>query len=178
MASSTTAANVAIRLVETDDEILACYSVLSELRPHVPREGFVERIRNLQKTERYQLAYATKAESQEQGKEGSAAAAGAAAVVAVGGFALMDNLAFGKLLYVHDLVTSSEHRSRGYGSAMLDWLKGYAAQNYCRSVQLDSKTHRKDAHRFYEREGLPLVAYHFSADLDDVGGGGADDAKQ
>ncbi|MGD8690350.1 MAG: GNAT family N-acetyltransferase, partial [Gammaproteobacteria bacterium] len=44
---------------------------------------------------------------------------------------------------------------------LLDWLVGYAASNGCDQLHLDSGTQRKDAHRFYEREGLDMTSLHF-----------------
>ena len=37
-----------IKLAETDTEILACYPVMRELRPHILGLGFVNRIRTQQ----------------------------------------------------------------------------------------------------------------------------------
>lgn len=86
----------------------------------------------------------------------------AAGFVAAAGFRLSENLAWGRFLYVDDLVTRSEYRSKGYGTTLLSWLKDYAAQAGCVQLHLDSGIQRKDAHRFYEREGLCVAGYHFS----------------
>lgn len=139
---------------------------MSELRPHVPKQGFVERIKSLQRTDKYQLAYIAisckgdDADADEQQQQGAAAAV--LAVVAVAGFAIMNNLASGRHVYVYDLVTSLKQRSAGYGRQMMDYLKQYASDNRCGQLHLDSGVQRLDAHRFYEREGLPITAYHFS----------------
>ncbi len=42
-------------------------------------------------------------------------------VRAVAGYRKMEMLATGAILYVDDLVTATEHRSRGYGKKLLDW---------------------------------------------------------
>ena len=79
---------------------------------------------------------------------------------------VMEMLAVGKHVYVDDLVTDASVRSRGYGKAMLDWLKAEAKRLGCERLQLDSGTVRKDAHAFYLREGLRIEAFHFGIKLD------------
>ena len=79
---------------------------------------------------------------------------------------VMEMLAVGKHVYVDDLVTDASVRSRGYGKAMLDWLKAEAKRLGCERLQLDSGTVRKDAHAFYLREGLRIEAFHFGIALD------------
>ena len=75
-------------------------------------------------------------------------------IAAVAGFRIGENLAWGRFLYVDDLVTRAERRSSGYGAALLNWLKDFAAKAHCHQLHLDSGAWRKDAHRFYERKGM------------------------
>ena len=58
--------------------------------------------------------------------------------VAVAGFRVGENLAWGRFLYVDDLVTLSAHRSKGYGSKLLTWLKAFAVREGCMQLHLDS----------------------------------------
>ena len=44
---------------------------------------------------------------------------------------------------------------------MLAWLIQQAAEEGCAALHLDSGVQRKDAHRFYLREGMTLASYHF-----------------
>lgn len=133
-----------IRLATTDSEIAACYPVMRELRPHIAAEEFVVRIRR-QERDGYRLAFVAEA----------------GAPVAVAGFRLGENLAWGRFLYVDDLVTLAARRSQGHGAALLAWLRDYAARAGCRQFHLDSGLQRQDAHRFYEREGMTKASYHF-----------------
>jgi len=94
-----------------------------------------------------------------------AAARDAGRVVAVAGFRLGENLAWGRHLYVDDLVTLPEARSRGAGAALLAWLTRRARQEGARELHLDSGTQRLDAHRFYRREGLEVSSLHFQRTL-------------
>ena len=85
---------------------------------------------------------------------------------AYAGWRVHENLVYGRHMYIDDLVTDETMRSRGYGKAMLDWLKAEAKRQGCARLQLDSGTFRKDAHAFYLREGLRIEAFHFGIPLD------------
>ena len=78
------------------------------------------------------------------------------------GFRIGESLAWGRFLYIDDLVTLSSRRSRGFGAALLSWLVEFATKEGCDQLHLDSGIQRKDAHRFYEREGMQLAGYHFA----------------
>ena len=134
-----------IGIAESNDEITACYGVMSQLRPHVAEADFLPRVRE-QARAGYRLAYVENA-----GRP-----------VAVAGFRVSENLAWGRFLYVDDLVTGADHRSQGYGAALLSWLKEHAVGQGCAQLHLDSGLQRKDAHRFYEREGVCSTGYHFA----------------
>ncbi|MBD0319305.1 MAG: GNAT family N-acetyltransferase [Gemmatimonadetes bacterium] len=136
---------VQIQLAASDDEIAACHAVMHQLRPHVPAEGFVARIRRME-AQRFRLAYAR----HENG-----------AVSTVAGFRILEQLGSGQVLYVDDLVTDQEVRSRGDGAAMLAWLEAYAREHECDYLELDSGVWRADAHRFYFRRGLTILGFHF-----------------
>lgn len=139
---------MSIRLATTDAEIAACYPVMRALRPHVAESQFVARVRR-QEQAGYRLAYL-----EEQGR-----------IMAVAGFRMGENLASGRYLYVDDLVTLTACRSRGHGARLLAWLREQACSEGCRELLLDSGLQRKDAHRFYQREGMAASAFRFSEAL-------------
>jgi GNAT superfamily N-acetyltransferase len=137
-----------IQVATTDAEIAACYPVMRELRPQLEDANFLSRVRILEKTG-YLLAFVQQSDK----------------VVAVAGFWIRENLAWGRFMYVDDLVTLASHRSQGIGTRLLAWLREYAINEGCRQLHLDSGTQRKDAHRFYEREGVTVFGYHFAENL-------------
>lgn len=137
-----------IRIALSDAEIAACYPVMRVLRPHIGEAQFLSQFRTPDSTG-YRLAFA-------QVPEG---------IVAVAGFRLSENLAWGRFLYVDDLVTLPDYRSKGYGSKLLAWLKAYAVKAGCLQLHLDSGIQRKEAHRFYEREGMTVAGFHFVENL-------------
>ena len=81
--------------------------------------------------------------------------------VAVAGWRTVINTVHLKKLYVDDLVTAEDHRSRGAGRARIAELARRARAAGCTVLDLDSAVHRSDAHRFYMREGLIINAFHF-----------------
>ena len=83
-------------------------------------------------------------------------------VVGVAVYRIYENTASGIHMYVDDLVTSEAQRSRGIGKALLDHLQMLARRRDCQALTLDSATHRLGAHKFYFREGLPIIAFHFA----------------
>jgi GNAT superfamily N-acetyltransferase len=66
----------------------------------------------------------------------------------VAGYRVGENLAWGKFLYIDDLVTDDSERSRGCGRALLAWLREEAQRQGCAQLHLDSGKQRLDAHRF------------------------------
>ncbi len=137
-----------IRIATTDVDIMACYAVMRELRPHVAEDQFLTRIRS-QEILGYRLAFVRESE----------------AIVAVAGFRIAENLAWGRFLYVDDLVTLPIERSKGYGAKLLAWIKEQAVKEACLQLHLDSGIQRQDTHRFYKREGMTIAGYHFSENL-------------
>lgn len=137
-----------IQIAKSDKEVMACYPVMQELRPLVEESQFLSRIRDQEKSG-YKLVFVRDSDD----------------VVAVAGFRVLESMSSGRFLYVDDLVTAAEHRSKGIGTKLLAWLKDQAAADNCSQLQLDSGLQRKATHRFYEREGVPLVGFHFACNL-------------
>jgi GNAT superfamily N-acetyltransferase len=137
-----------IALASTDAKISRCFPVMQWLRPHLEAAEFVERVQR-QLQEGYQLAYL-----EDGGK-----------IRSVAGFRIQEMLAWGKILYVDDLVTSDTDRSRGYGGQLFDWLVEHARANGCKELHLDSGVQRFAAHRFYLRRRMDISSHHFSLKL-------------
>ena len=137
-----------IKLANTDEEITVCFPVMHQLRPHLTRESFLLRVRS-QEAAGYLLAYV----ESETGP------------VAVAGFRILETLGSGRFLNVDDLVTLDSERSKGHGASLLRWLIHWAEAESCGRLELDSALRRKDAHRFYEREGMAASAYRFAITL-------------
>lgn len=137
-----------VELAHSEDSLRACYPVMAQLRPGLDCDTFLEKVL-LQTVAGYRIACLKAADE----------------VVAVAGFRISHSLAWGKYLYIDDLITDKDQRSKGYGKQLLDWLTDYAREKDCETLHLDSGIQRKHAHRFYEREGLALTSYHYGLKL-------------
>ena len=138
-----------IAIATTDEEIAATYDVMAQLRPHISRDEYVPFVRRLIANERFHLA----------------ALSDDGVVRAVAGYRVMEMLFCGRMMYIDDLVTDERVRSRGYGKALVEWLKAEARRLACTEVQLISRVTREEAHRFYFREDFGIEAFHFRAKL-------------
>jgi GNAT superfamily N-acetyltransferase len=137
-----------MKWANTDLEITSCYEVMKELREQIPLEYFLSQVK-LQKDSGYQLVFETYE----------------ATIVAVAGFRISHNLAWGKFLYIDDLVTRESFRSQGFGATLLSAISEYAIQQKCDQLHLDSGVQRTAAHRFYQNQEMDLLSYHFSKKL-------------
>jgi len=137
-----------VEAATSDEQIAACFDCMRELRPHIVRDGFVERVRQMEK-EGYRLASIT--------ADG--------AVIAVAGYRYMHTLFGGDTLYVDDLITLPAMRSAGHGARLIDWLKDEAAARGCQMLHLDSGVQRARAHRFYFATGFHVNCFHFAQQI-------------
>jgi len=137
-----------IALAESDADILRCFPVMVQLRPHLVEAEFVTRVRRMQQ-EGFLLA-----RLEEDG-----------VVCAVAGYRFHEKLFSGRTLYVDDLVSTATRRSHGHGGQLLQWLVGQARAKNCDLFELDSGVQRFDAHRFYFRERMKISSYHFTLPL-------------
>jgi len=137
-----------VHLADSDAQIERCFSVMVQLRTHLKPEAFVETVRR-QQIGGYALAYL---------EEGGT-------IKAVAGFRINESLSWGKFLYVDDLVTDAALRSKGYGDQLFDWLVDRARSEKCDQFHLDSGVTLFEAHRFYLRKRMDIVAHHFAMPL-------------
>ncbi len=140
--------SILIALAESDTDILRCFPVMLQLRPHLVEAEFVTRVRRMQ-AQGFHLARLEEA----------------GAVRAVAGYRYHEKLFSGSTLYVDDLVSDPAHRSRGHGARLLTWLIAEARKHRCDLFELDSGVQRFDAHRFYFRERMKISSYHFTLPL-------------
>jgi GNAT superfamily N-acetyltransferase len=133
-----------IALACSPEQILRCHPVMQELRPHLTAGAFVEQVQR-QQLQGYQLAFLE--------ADGG--------IQAVAGYRVIENLAWGRFLYVDDLVTAGSRRSQGHGRRLFAWLVAQARAADCHQLHLDSGVQRFAAHRFYLRERMDLSCHHF-----------------
>jgi GNAT superfamily N-acetyltransferase len=137
-----------MKLAETDREIQACFAVMHELRPHLEPGKFESQVQRLHELYGFRLAFLEDGE-----------------VMCVAGIRIGEWLHQGRYLEIEDFVTRPGFRSRRYGGDLFDWIADYGRSQACVHLRLLSGVARKDAHRFYERKGMQMLAHYFSMDL-------------
>src|SRR5260370_38722204 len=121
-----------IHVAADEEEIRRCYPVLKQLRLHLEESALVRQVIR-QQAQGYFLAYL---ESESQ-------------IRSVAGYRFCENLFSGKLMYVDDLVTNSEDRSKGFGQILFDWLAAEARENGGSQWTVYSGGQRSVEHRCY-----------------------------
>ena len=135
-----------VKEATTADAIDRCFSVMHELRPHLDRAGYAAQVQRQMDNHGYRLVY-VEADGE---------------VVAAAGYRIAEWLAWGRSMYVDDLVTSANVRSSGHGGQLLDWMIEKTKREGCIEFHLDSGVQRFAAHRFYLRKRMDIVAHHFA----------------
>ena len=135
--------------LSSDADVAEAFAVMRELRPHLDEHSYQELV-----DEQRRAGYRLAAVRLDDG-----------VIAAVAGFWIGHKLAWGRHLYLDDLVTAAAHRSKGYGKALLEWLEAEARKHGCAQFELDSGTARHGAHRFYLGNGYDISAFHFRKTL-------------
>lgn len=134
-----------VQLLTPESEIDPVAEILLQLRPKYSLKQIKAQIRKQQQNG-YQLACVV---------DGDRA-------LCVAGFTVGERLAWGKHIYIDDLVSDESCRSAGAGRTLVEWLKNHAKEIGCGQVHLDSGVQRFAAHRFYLRAGFDIASHHFS----------------
>ena len=135
-----------IKKMLSDSDVLTTYPVMKQLRTHVGEQEYVERVKRQKAAAGYEVAAVI-----DDGQ-----------VRCVAGYRISECLSWGKFLYVDDLVSDQNGRSKNYGKQMMDWLLAEARKHGCQELHLDSGVQRHGAHRFYLRERMDITCYHFA----------------
>jgi GNAT superfamily N-acetyltransferase len=87
-------------------------------------------------------------------------------IVSVTGIIQLTNFYDGKHIWVNDLVTVENQRSKGYGKMLLSFVVKLAEESDCEMVVLSSNFERVKAHKFYlEKMGFAKTSYVFKKQL-------------
>ncbi|MEH3075105.1 MAG: GNAT family N-acetyltransferase [Quadrisphaera sp.] len=130
----------------TDEQaVRRCFPAYRVLRPHLDEEEFVRRWR-AQAPAGFEVVFVE--------RDGD--------VAVVMGFRELTTMAWGRILYVDDLVALPEHRGQGLGALLLRYAQAQTVARGCAELHLDTGYARHDAHRSYLRNGFDMVCHHMS----------------
>jgi GNAT superfamily N-acetyltransferase len=135
--------------LQTADELRESFPVMRQLRTHLDADGYLELLR-IMMARGYRLLAV-----RDDGR-----------IVALAGIEIRTSLHIGRHVWVYDLVSDGNARSRGYGRTLLSYVEDLARRDGCGVIALNSGLQRVDAHRFYEQHmGFDRVSYSFSKRL-------------
>lgn len=137
-----------LKHLETADDIRASFRAFTILRPHLDEDTFVEQALRQMKSG-YNIVAILEDDT----------------VVSATGYRFTEALAWGKIIYIDDLVTHPDTRGKGYGGKLLEYIRDLAIEHQCDAVHLDSGHTRFDAHRLYLNQGYKIRSHHFSLEL-------------
>lgn len=131
------------------EELLKGFPVMKQLRTHLVEETYLNLIEDMKK-EGYKI-FALYVDEE---------------VVSVAGVIKLTNLYYGKHVWINDLVTDVNQRSKKYGQTLLSFINKWAKENGCDVVALSSGLQRVEAHKFYEfKMGFDKTSYVFKKQL-------------
>lgn len=135
---------VKIQEAKTDSQLKACYPLFKELRPHIKGEqNFISQW-NKQVDEGYIISFVEITGN----------------VVAAVGYRLMTTMAWGRFIYIDDLIALPDQCGRGYGTLLLKHIQNKAVKLNLKGVHLDTGYQRHLAHNSYLRNGFKLNCHH------------------
>ena len=71
----------------------------------------------------------------------------------------------GKSVEMDHVIIDKEHRGKGIGKMLMDFIYRHAKIKNCRWVELNTYVHNFPSHKFYYNEGFIAKGYHFIKEL-------------
>ncbi|BAP42680.1 GNAT family N-acetyltransferase [Pseudomonas sp. 21LCFQ02] len=135
--------------LEDPQALAASFGLMRVLRPHLDNaDAYVAQLQR-QAGQGYRLL----------------AAMQDAQIVGLAGYRELENLLYGRFVYVDDLLISPALQRSGLGGQLLDQVRQQARQLGCDHFVLDTGLHMALAQRFYFRQGLLASGMHFTQRL-------------
>lgn len=140
------------QLLDTPKNQRASFDLMRVLRPHLSDpDAYVAQL-SRQTRQGYRLL----AISNGQG------------MVGLAGYREIENLIYGRFIYVDDLVISPQLQGSGVGATLLNAVREEAVRRGCDHFVLDTGLHMALAQRFYFRQGLLARGMHFTEKLSEA----------
>lgn len=135
-----------IKELKNESEWKEAFPIMQQLRTHLDESNFIKLVQEARQMHDYKL-FALYDNDR---------------VTAVIGFMPMTTLYNGRFIWVCDLVTNSNMRSKGYGQELLSYVHNWSQEQGYKMISLSSGLQREDAHRFYENKmDYDKVSYVF-----------------
>ncbi|WP_233879810.1 GNAT family N-acetyltransferase [Virgibacillus halodenitrificans] len=137
---------IEIKELQLKEDIIGAFPIMNELRSHLDVQSYMELVQEAMEKDMYHMVALY-----ENGE-----------IVAVIGYKPMITLYYGRFIWVCDLVTKEDKRSKGFGEELLSFVENWAKDNKYQAIALSSGLQRTEAHRFYEEKmAYDKVSYVF-----------------
>lgn len=146
-AGSGTARAAVVHEVRTPDDVRELWPLMSVLRPRLTGVDELASAWGTQVEDGYRLAYVRDRDGRPVGAVG---------------FRVTQTLAWGRHVYIDDLVVAESSRRGGIGALLLAYVEREAEALGCSEIHLDTGYERHDAHRLYLRHGYEFSCHHAS----------------
>nr|WP_280768876.1 GNAT family N-acetyltransferase [Salipaludibacillus daqingensis] len=141
---------ISIKELRSRTEIIEAFPVMKQLRAHLDESTYIDLVTEAQEIDSYKMFALMDGNK----------------IVAVTGFKPMITLYYGRFVWVCDLVTDNNNRSKGYGEKLLTHVHEWARENDFKNVALSSGLEKTEAHRFYvDKMSYEKVSYVFKTTL-------------
>ena len=135
---------IKIREIKDQHEMENFYPLIRQLNPGLSRQRYKKMLNDMVKAG-YRMA----------------AAYESASCIGVSGFWIATKIYCGKYVEIDNLVIDKQHRSKGTGKKLCDFILRLARKSGCETAMLDAYAENSLAHRFYYREGFIVRGFHF-----------------
>jgi len=135
--------------IQTSTDVEKAFPIIKELRSHLTYEEFLHLYKLAKAEHNYTLVMVLQKNSQVE------------IPVAVFGYRIYTDFIHKRHLYIDDLVTTAEFRSKGIGAKVLNYAETLAKELHCHGMRLCTGIDNEDGKKFYEKNNWDLraVAY-------------------
>jgi GNAT superfamily N-acetyltransferase len=141
-----------LKELTTIDEMTSQFEIITHLYPNISKEKYESYLKEMIPHNYKQLAVFENE-----------------ICVALTGFWTGTKLWSGKYIEIDNFIVHSEHRMKGLGKLMTDYLDQKAKELNCTMIVLDAFTGNFKAHRFYYNQGYAPKGFHFVKIIDENG---------
>ena len=124
-----------VRELKSTDEWKIAFPIIKQLRADLNKLEYIKLLK-IMSSEGYRMFALFESEE----------------ITSVIGITKKTNLYDGNHIFVYDLITDENKRSKEYGKKLLSYVEDMAKKDNCETISLTSGLQRIDAHRFYEEK--------------------------
>ncbi len=141
-----------IKELTTIDEMFSQFEIITHLYPNISKEKYKKFLQEMFPHNYKQLAVFDDE-----------------VCVALTGFWVGTKLWSGKYIEIDNFIVNPNHRMKGLGKIMTDYIDQKAKELGCTMIVLDAFTGNFKAHRFYYNQGYAPKGFHFVKIIDENG---------